>query len=62
MTLLLRKGQRYDQDSLRFAGWNDGKDHDGYLCWNYFGDDGEYFGPDDFGVEPTFEDAQCPNN
>lgn len=30
---------------------------DGYNISCYFGEDGEYLGPDDFGIEPRFQDS-----
>lgn len=42
-------------------GWWDGQrvsdSPDGYNVSDYFGPSGEYLGPDDFGIEPTWDDA-----
>ena len=51
----LKTGQRYDVDTLTFAGWTigDGTGTDGYSYLDYFRD-GIYLGPDSYGIEPLF--------
>jgi hypothetical protein len=63
--MTLTEGQTYDVASLRFTGWtgpgvyddqgNRNPGLDGYSVADYFRD-GVYLGPDQHGVEPTFED------
>lgn len=55
-------GQKYDRSTLTFTGWtapdprNAAPDViEGYHIDHYFSTDGTYKGPDEFGVEPTFE-------
>lgn len=52
----LTAGQPYDLASLTCAGWTDGdgSGHEGYHVEDYFRN-GVYLGPDEHGIEPTFE-------
>jgi hypothetical protein len=63
----LVQGQRYDVSQLVFLGWTEnsleapvlrvlGSADSGYRVEYYFDGDGAYLGPDEFGVEPIFED------
>ena len=63
----LTKGQKYNVETLEFAGWtgndaiydesgNRNPGMDGYNVSDYFDADGRYLGPDIYGVEPTFAD------
>lgn len=52
------KGKRYDTDELTFFAWNCDPpcgSEAAYSCWTYFLSDGEYLGPDEFGVAPLFD-------
>lgn len=56
--MICTKGERYDVESLVFAAWVGGDgDYDGYAVGPYFDADGRYLGPDAFGVEPEFGEA-----
>ena len=62
-------GTRYDVDGLRLVRWTapDSGDYsdeectyDGYSVFDYFRD-GEYIGPDEYGVEPIFSADSIKN-
>jgi hypothetical protein len=57
MNTTLKKGKRYDVDSIRLVAWKNGDEHtnDSYSLWDYFDANGRYLGPDKFGVEPFVE-------
>lgn len=50
----LTKGEKYDVSAMRLIGWTegDGSGSEGYELVHYFGDDGEYKGADECGIEP----------
>jgi hypothetical protein len=58
--MLLTKSETYDIDALEFSGWTegDGSSTDGYSAWAYFDADRRYLGPDEYGIEPEFADAE----
>jgi len=61
MSIKLIQGEKYDTARLALAHWIDADgtviaDTTGYCVWEYFGDNGEYLGPDAYGTEPTFAD------
>lgn len=55
--ITLTKGEFYNAETLSHIGWTkgDGSGHEGYHVSDYFGDLGEYLGPDEHGIEPVFE-------
>ena len=44
-----------ESGSLEFVQWNDPDDAEGYNVREYFGQNGEYKGPDCYGIHPIFE-------
>ena len=56
--MILTKGLRYNENALTVIGWTDGdgSGHEGYNAADYFDQNGEYLGPDEFGIEPVFEE------
>lgn len=48
-------GSTYNVANLKFQGWNDGQDHEGYEFTHYFTLEGKYKGLDQHGIEPLFE-------
>lgn len=61
MTTTTINRQALDSGKIRYEGWQrDGERitglGDNYNVSDYFGRDGEYLGPDEFGVEPIFVD------
>lgn len=60
MTILKRldTNKLYHTGSLVLDCWVGPAEHlgsgDDYSCWSYFGPDGRYLGPDQYGIEPIF--------
>jgi hypothetical protein len=56
MTTKLKKGHIYNKKALRFIGWSKKKgSYNNY--WDYFRSNGEYYGPDNHGIEPLFDNG-----
>lgn len=63
--MTLETGKKYDRATLTFAGWtapdprNCAADViEGYHPDYYFNSDGSYKGPDEYGVEPEYEEYE----
>lgn len=54
--MLLKKGCKYDFTSLDCTGWTN-SNHDGYNYLDYFDPSGYYLGPDEYGIEPKFDET-----
>jgi hypothetical protein len=63
--MTLETGTKYDRSTIKFTGWTAPDERnctpdavEGYQPDYYFTANGTYKGPDEYGVEPTWENAE----